>query len=70
MNKLEKRLKLLNSDCVEHIWFGWRRQITCLMALTDELCEVHKRHSGIYLGMNSKQCEDGRNFQNIRNIQM
>ena len=29
------------------------------MALTDDLCEVRKRRSGIYLGMNYKRCADG-----------
>ena len=40
------------------------------MALTDDLCKVHRRISGIYLGMNYKQCADGRNGHKIMNRQM
>ena len=32
------------------------------MALTNDLCLVHKRHSDISLGMNSKRCVDSRNW--------
>ena len=46
MNKGDKQLKLCSSDCVEPIWLGCIGRITWQMALTDELCEVHKDVAG------------------------
>ena len=60
--KEEKHLKLCNSDCVDPLCFGWIGRSTRYMDLTNDLCEVHKRRSGISLVMNSKQCADGRKW--------
>ena len=57
--KGKKHLNLFNLDCVDPLWFGWLGNITCQMVLTYDICEVHKRRSGISLGMNSKWCADG-----------
>ena len=54
-----KHLKLCNSYYVEHLWIRWIVRSTWQMAIIDDLCEVHKIHSGISLGNNSKRCEDG-----------
>ena len=59
MKKGENYLKLCNYDFAEPLWFMWLDQITWQMALTNDSCEVHKRCSGIYLGMNYKRCADG-----------
>ena len=59
MKKGEKHLKLCNLDCVDPVWFGWLGWSTWKIALTNDLCEVHKRSSGISLGMNYKQCAYG-----------
>ena len=60
MKKEEKHLKLFNLECVDPLRFRWLVQSTWQMALTDDLCELHKRHSRISLGMNSKCCSDDR----------
>ena len=52
MKKGEKHLKLCNSDCVDPLCFRYMGRITCHMALTDDLCEFHKIHNGISLGIN------------------
>ena len=62
MKKGDKHNKLCNLDCVDLIWFGWVGQSTWNMALTNDLCEVNKRHSEISLGMNYKQCADVRKW--------
>ena len=59
MKKRKKHLKLCDSDRVAPLWFGWLDWSTWKMALTNDLYEVHKRRSGISLGMNSKRCTDG-----------
>ena len=56
--KGEKQLKLCNPYCVDPLCFVWIGCSTCQMLLTDDLCEVHKRRSGISLVMNSKMCAD------------
>ena len=60
MKKGKKHLKLCNSYCVDPIWFGKLGRSTWQMVLTNDLCEDHKRHSGISLGMSYKKCADGR----------
>ena len=62
MKKVEKHLKLCNLECVDPLWFGWLGRITWQMMPTDDLCEVNKRRSRIYLGMNSKLFADGRRW--------
>ena len=59
MDKGEKHIKLCNTDCEDPIWFGWLGQMTCQIAITNELCELHKKHNRISLGKNSKQCGNG-----------
>ena len=59
MKKGEKKIKLFHSYCVDPLYFGWLGRSTWQMALTNSLCEVHKRRSGISFGMNSKRCTDG-----------
>ena len=38
MKKLEKRLKLCHSDCVDPVCFGWLVRSICQIALTNNLC--------------------------------
>ena len=59
MKKGEKQLKLCNSDCVDTLCFGWLGRSTWKTTLTNDMCEVHKICSGIYLGRNPKQYADG-----------
>ena len=59
MKKGDKYLRLFNLGCVNPLCIRWLGRSTWQMSITNDLCEVHKRHIKIYLGMNPKQCSNG-----------
>ena len=60
--KVENCLQICNLIYAEPLWFGWLVRSTWQMDLTNDFCKVHKRRSGVSLGINPKRCADGRKW--------